>query len=53
MSTEATAAFAEEFLPELPALRLEQDPVQRHKDVLAHTITLRDPGASRETEMTA
>ena len=29
--------LAEEFLPELPALRLEQDPVHRHKDVLRHT----------------
>ena len=29
-----------EFLPELPALALEQDPVQRHKDVLAHTIAV-------------
>src|SRR5206468_3037605 len=29
--------LAERFLPELPRLRLEQDPVHRHKDVLAHT----------------
>jgi poly(A) polymerase len=29
-----------EFLPEIPALALEQDPVQRHKDVLAHTIAV-------------
>jgi poly(A) polymerase len=28
------------FLPELPALALEQDPVHRHKDVLAHTIAV-------------
>lgn len=28
------------FLPELAALRMEQDPVQRHKDVLAHTIAV-------------
>ncbi|HUQ40013.1 MAG TPA: HD domain-containing protein, partial [Acidimicrobiales bacterium] len=27
-------------LPELPALGLEQDPVHRHKDVLAHTIAV-------------
>jgi poly(A) polymerase len=26
------------FLPEIPALRLEQDPIHRHKDVLTHTI---------------
>jgi poly(A) polymerase len=30
----------EEFLPEIPALRLEQDPIHRHKDVLAHTIAV-------------
>jgi poly(A) polymerase len=34
--------LAEEFLPELPAMALEQDPVQRHKDVLAHTIAVVD-----------
>jgi poly(A) polymerase len=34
--------LAEEFLPEIPALGLEQDPVQRHKDVLAHTIAVVD-----------
>jgi poly(A) polymerase len=28
--------LAEQFLPELPALRLEQDPVHKHKDVLRH-----------------
>jgi len=28
------------FLPELPAMRLEQDPIHRHKDVLAHTIAV-------------
>jgi poly(A) polymerase len=32
--------LAEEFLPELPALALEQDPVHQHKDVLAHTIAV-------------
>lgn len=32
--------LAAQFLPELPALELEQDPVQRHKDVLAHTIAV-------------
>lgn len=32
--------LAEGFLPELPALRLEQDPVQRHKDVLHHTFAV-------------
>lgn len=32
--------LADQFLPELPALALEQDPVHRHKDVLAHTIAV-------------
>ncbi|MEZ5215201.1 MAG: CCA tRNA nucleotidyltransferase [Ilumatobacteraceae bacterium] len=32
--------LAEEFLPELPAMRLEQDPIHRHKDVLAHSIAV-------------
>ncbi|HEX2119650.1 MAG TPA: CCA tRNA nucleotidyltransferase [Acidimicrobiales bacterium] len=34
--------LAEEFLPELPALALQQDPVHRHKDVLAHTVAVVD-----------
>ncbi len=34
--------LADEFLPELPALALEQDPVHRHKDVLAHTLAVVD-----------
>jgi poly(A) polymerase len=32
--------LADEFFPELPAMRLEQDPIHRHKDVLAHTIAV-------------
>jgi len=28
------------FLPELPAMRLEQDPIHRHKDVLTHTLAV-------------
>ena len=35
-----TTGLAGEFLPELPALGLEQDPIHRHKDVLAHTIAV-------------
>lgn len=27
-------------LPELPAMQVEQDPIHRHKDVLAHTIAV-------------
>lgn len=30
----------EELVPELPALSMEQDPIHRHKDVLAHTIAV-------------
>lgn len=29
-----------ELVPELPALRMEQDPIHKHKDVLAHTIAV-------------
>ena len=36
----SNTGLAEEFLPELPALALEQDPIHRHKDVLAHTIAV-------------
>jgi poly(A) polymerase len=28
------------FIPELPALRLEQDPVHQHKDVFRHTLAV-------------
>ena len=34
--------LAEDFLPELPAMALEQDPIHRHKDVLAHTLAVVD-----------
>jgi poly(A) polymerase len=36
----ARTGLAEQFLPELPALSVEQDPIHRHKDVLAHTIAV-------------
>ncbi|MEZ5373495.1 MAG: CCA tRNA nucleotidyltransferase [Microthrixaceae bacterium] len=32
--------LAAHFLPELPAMRVEQDPIHRHKDVLAHSIAV-------------
>jgi poly(A) polymerase len=32
--------LADEFLPELPMMRLEQDPIHRHKDVLTHTLAV-------------
>lgn len=34
--------LADEFLPELSGMRLEQDPIHRHKDVLTHTIAVVD-----------
>jgi poly(A) polymerase len=34
------SGLADRFLPELPALRLQQDPVHRHKDVLRHTLVV-------------
>ncbi len=34
--------LADVFLPELPGLALEQDPIHRHKDVLAHTLAVVD-----------
>ncbi len=34
------SGLADEFIPELPALAVEQDPVHKHKDVLAHTIAV-------------
>jgi poly(A) polymerase len=30
----------DDLVPELPALRMEQDPIHRHKDVLSHTIAV-------------
>ena len=32
--------LCDHFLPELPAMRLEQDPIHRHKDVLTHTLAV-------------
>jgi poly(A) polymerase len=43
----------EEFLPEIPGLRLEQDPIHRHKDVLAHTIAVVANVAPRRRDGTA
>ncbi|GMU78144.1 MAG: CCA tRNA nucleotidyltransferase [Acidimicrobiia bacterium] len=34
------SGLSDEFLPELNAMRLEQDPIHTHKDVLAHTIAV-------------
>ena len=30
----------DDLVPELPALRMEQDPIHRHKDVLSHTVAV-------------
>ncbi len=37
-----SSGLAAYFLPELPALAMEQDPHHRHKDVLAHTFAVVD-----------
>lgn len=34
------SGLAGEFLPEIAALRLQQDPIHQHKDVLAHTVAV-------------
>ena len=34
--------LADQILPELPALRMERDPLHHHKDVYAHTIAVID-----------
>lgn len=39
--------WSDEFLPELPQLRLEQDPIHRHKDVLTHTIVVTSQAPAR------
>ncbi len=36
----ADTKLSDEFFPELRAMRVEQDPIHRHKDVLAHTIAV-------------
>ncbi len=36
----ARTGLADHFLPELPALQLEQDPVHQHKDVFRHTLAV-------------
>jgi poly(A) polymerase len=41
------SGLAGHFLPELPAMRLEQDPIHRHKDVLTHTVAVVAKAARR------
>lgn len=48
MATEL--GLSAEFLPELPKMRLEQDPIHRHKDVFAHTLAVLDNAIALERE---
>ncbi len=48
MATES--GLAAEFLPELPGLKLEQDPIHRHKDVFHHTLAVLDNAIGTEKE---
>ena len=41
--------LAEYFVPELPKLQLEQDPIHRHKDVLKHTWAVVDKTSPKLT----
>jgi poly(A) polymerase len=41
--------LAEQFVPELPGLALEQDPIHQHKDVLAHTMAVVDKTSAQLT----
>lgn len=43
------SGLANEFIPEIPALAVEQDPIHRHKDVLAHTIAVVGKSSPRLT----
>lgn len=43
------SGLAGDFFPELPGLALEQDPIHRHKDVLAHTFAVVDKTSPRRT----
>ena len=38
----ADTCLVDQFLPELRLMRLEQDPIHRHKDVLTHTLAVVD-----------
>jgi poly(A) polymerase len=42
--------LADQFLPELPALRLERDEHQRHKDVYEHSLIVLDQAIALERE---
>jgi poly(A) polymerase len=42
-----------EFMPEIPGLRLEQDPIHRHKDVLTHTFAVVANARARKADGTS
>lgn len=44
------SGLADEFIPELPGLRLEQDPINRHKDVFHHTLAVLQNAIAAEEE---
>lgn len=41
------SGLADHFLPEMSRLAMEQDPVHKHKDVLAHTIAVTEKASPR------
>ncbi len=41
------SGLSDHFLPELSRLAMEQDPIHRHKDVLAHTIAVTQKASPR------
>lgn len=43
------SGLADHFLPELPGLAMEQDPLHHHKDVLAHTFAVVDKASPELT----
>ena len=43
------SGLADRFLPELPALRMEQHPRHRHKDVFEHTLAVVEKASPRLT----
>ena len=43
-----STGIVELFLPELSALKLEQDPVHKHKDVFLHTLAVVEQAPARE-----
>ncbi|MFP5225815.1 MAG: CCA tRNA nucleotidyltransferase [Actinomycetota bacterium] len=44
------AGLSDRFLPELAALKLEQDPIHRHKDVYRHSLAVLDKICAYDSE---